>query len=288
MNQSKTLVAILALMASSAALAQTPPQSQQQAQDDYRAQMRALPWKVGPTTGDLEGKAKLNVPAQYRFLDAADGGKFLKLTGNLPHDENILAGQGWWAVLGFDPVGYVKDDETIDADKLLATLKSHDDAENAERKKLGEPGLHTIGWSVPPHYDAQSKHLEWGLKIRADDSNEEVVNYTVRLLGRSGYESATLVTSPETLDRDVASFKTALAGFDFNSGEKYSEFRAGDHVAEFGLGALVLGGAAAVAAKTGFWKVLLAGLAAGWKAIAVAVAAAGAAIKKLFTRKPSI
>jgi uncharacterized membrane-anchored protein len=86
----------------------------------------------------------------------------------------------------------------------------------------------------------------------------------------------------------VASFKTALAGFDFNSGEKYSEFRAGDHVAEFGLGALVLGGAAAVAAKTGFWKVLLAGLAAGWKAIAVAVAAAGAAIKKLFTRKPSI
>jgi uncharacterized membrane-anchored protein len=34
--------------------------------------------------------------------------------------------------------------------------------------------------------------------------------------------------------------------------------------------------------------VLLAGLAAGWKAIAVAVAAAGAAIKKLFTRKPSI
>ena len=286
MMQTKTLVAALALLAGTNVLAQDP--SPTQAQQDYRAQMRALPWKVGPTTGDLEGKAKLNVPAQYRFLDAADGGKFLKLTGNLPHNENILFGQGWWAVLGFDPVGYVKDDEQIDADKLLASLKSNDDEENAERKKLGEPGLHTIGWSVPPHYDAQSKHLEWGLKIRADDSNEEVVNYTVRLLGRTGYESATLVSSPETLDRDVASFKTALQGFDFNSGEKYSEFRAGDHVAEFGLGALVLGGAAAVAAKTGFWKVLVAGLAAGWKLIAVGAAAVVASVKKLFTRKPSI
>jgi uncharacterized membrane-anchored protein len=59
-------------------------------------------------------------------------------------------------------------------------------------------------------------------------------------------------------------------------------------VAEFGLGALVLGGAAALAANTGFWKVLLAGLAASWKLVLGGIAAVVAAIKKMFGRKPSV
>ena len=79
--------------------------------------------------------------------------------------------------------------------------------------------------------------------------------------------------------------KTILKSFDFNSGEKYSEWKPGDHVAEIGLAALVVGGAAAVAAKTGFWKVLLAGLAAFWKFIAVGAVAVFAAIGKIFKKK---
>ena len=46
----------------------------------------------------------------------------------------------------------------------------------------------------------------------------------------------------------------------------YSDFRAGDKVAEYGLATLVAGGATAVAAKTGLlaklWKLIAAGIAA--------------------------
>ena len=68
-------------------------------------------------------------------------------------------------------------------------------------------------------------------RIHSVDDNRPVINYTVRVLGRSGYERVVLVSSPETLDQDVAQFKKVLTGFDFNAGEKYSEFKQGDRVA---------------------------------------------------------
>ena len=61
-------------------------------------------------------------------------------------------------------------------------------------------------------------------------------------------------------------------------GERYSDWKEGDKVAAYGLGALVLGGAAAVATSKG-----------GFKAIGIAILAAVAAlwggIKKLLGRK---
>ena len=55
-------------------------------------------------------------------------------------------------------------------------------------------------------------------------------------------------------------------------------------MAEFGLGALVLGGAAAAAVKAGWFKGLLVALAAGWKLVAAAAVAVFASIGKLFKR----
>ncbi len=66
-----------------------------------------------------------------------------------------------------------------------------------------------------------------------------------------------LVADSLELKSSVNSFKHALAGYHFVEGEKYSEFKKGDRVAEFGLAALIAGGAAAVATKKGFWAVLV-------------------------------
>jgi uncharacterized membrane-anchored protein len=120
------------------------------------------------------------------------------------------------------------------------------------------------------------------LKVRSN--NESIINYTVRILGRSGYESAILVSDPEQLEGDVRAFKAALQGFNFNSGERYSEFKPGDRVAEFGLAALVAGGAAAIATKTGFWKGIAVFFAAFWKLILGVGVAALTGIGKLFKR----
>ena len=247
---------------------------------------RDLQWHSGPGADPIAAKATLNVPDGVMFIDEANSKQFLQMTGNIPDPGNFIVyskKDKWWATFSFNPIGYVKDDEKIDADDLLQKMKEHDGPGNEERRKLGFGELHTDGWYVPPHYDSATKRLEWGLKLHSD--KDVSLNYTIRFLGRSGVMNATLVSSPEKLDADVRSFKAVLDGFDFNSGERYAEFRAGDHVAEIGLGALVLGGAAAVAAKKGFFGAILAFLAAAWKMIAVAVLGLFAKIRSLFSKK---
>lgn len=273
------LVACFATVSSTSAIAADDPGKE-------RGPLADLAWQGGPLSFTLGARAKIELPEKTAALSEAESNKFLKLTGNLPSSGlNIITNGAWWATFEFDDAGYVKDDEKIDADALLKQLKDSDGPSNEERKKAGYPALVTDGWYVPPHYDATTKRLEWGLRIHAADDNRPVINYTVRVLGRSGYERIVLVSSPDKLDQDVAEFKKVLTGFDFNSGEKYSEFKQGDRVAQFGLAALVAGGAAAVATKTGFWKVLLGALAAGWKLVAAAAVALLAGIAKLFKRK---
>jgi len=254
--------------------------------DDAANAIRALDWHVGPQTENVASKATLKTDSTLAFLDEGNSKRFLELTGNIPESGNFVllsTKHNWWATFSFNPLGYVKDDEKIDPDALLQQLKDSDAAANEERKRLGIPPLHTEGWHAPPHYDGESKRLEWGLKLRSE--GQTVLNYTIRLLGRTGVMNATLVSSPETLDADVRTFKAALPGFEFNSGERYAEFKQGDRVAEFGLAALIAGGAAAVATKKGFWAVIAGFFAAAWKFIAVAVVGLFAWLRSLFKSK---
>ncbi len=68
-------------------------------------------------------------------------------------------------------------------------------------------------------------------------------------------------------------------------GETYAEFKPGDKVAEYGLAALILGGAAAVATKKGFWAIIAGAAVAFWKLIAGVVIALFAGIGRVFKKK---
>jgi uncharacterized membrane-anchored protein len=242
-------------------------------------QINALSWQVAPAVGDVASIATIRLNGPLRFLDASNTSRFLQLNGNPPSDRQYtLAPQDykWFAVFSFDPSGYVKDDEKIDPDDLLASLKENNKSSIEERRRLNLPILQLEGWTVPPHYDLQTKRLEWGTRLRGED-NSIVVNYSTRLLGRTGVMKAILVTEPDSLQNDLRDFRSALDGFDFNTGQKYAEFRTGDKMAEYGLAALVLGGAAAVAAKSGAFKGL-------FKLLAVGAIAFGAAILAFFKR----
>lgn len=266
------------LFAMSANAAMTEAEAEKAAQ--------ALQWHIGPASEKIGQQATIKTDASLKFLDDRNTQKFLELTGNVPSANHYLLSSpaaGWWSVFNFDAIGYVKDDEKIDADALLKQMKEGDGPSNEERKRLGLKPLYTVGWHVAPHYDAETKRLEWGLKVQSEGAVS--LNYTVRLLSRSGVMSATLVSSPETLDADVQSFKSALKGYEFNSGERYSEFKPGDHVAEFGLAALIAGGAAAVATKKGLWAVLGGFFAAFWKLLAGGAIALGAWFTSKFKKK---
>ncbi len=279
----KHLLAFLCLLSASLlpALARGEPE------EDRGAQIRALPWQQGPTTGAVAGKASIKVPQGHVYLDAKNTHRFLELTGNPPDDLHTLvapASLKWLAFFAFNDSGYVKDDETIDADQLLDQLKAGDERGNARRRELGMQPLFTDGWQVPPHYDSSSRRLEWGVRLRTGEGHT-LVNYTVRLLGRTGVMSAVLVSAPDRLDADRTAFKSLLEDFTYNDGEGYAEYRPGDKVAEYGLAALVLGGAAALATKKGLWAALGGLIAAFWK-LGLGLAVAGfAAVRAWFSRK---
>ena len=278
----RTVIAILLAALSALAFAQRDPAQIEQ-------ELLKLEWQKGPGTGKIAGKAEIAIAENHVFLDAKNTRRFLELTGNPPRDGQYTYAPmslNWFAIFSFSDSGYVKDDEKINPDDLLRSLKDSDGPSNEERKRLGMGAIYTDGWQVAPHYDPETKRLEWGVRLRTA-SGEAVVNYTARLLGRSGVMSATLVSDPASLAQDMAAFKTSLQKFSYVTGEKYSEFKPGDRVAEFGLAALILGGAAAVATKKGLWGAIAAFFAAFWKVIAGVAVAAIAALGSLFKRKKS-
>ncbi|MBC7993582.1 MAG: DUF2167 domain-containing protein [Rhizobacter sp.] len=274
--QIRFVIPVILLVASSLANAQSAPAGK--TPEQLAAELK---WLKPGEVGRIGDKAEFKVQEGYSFLDNKDTDTFLKLNGNLPPgNAYTIASEKnrWFGVLSFSDDGYIKDDEKIDADALLKTLKERNVAGNEEKRKQGVPTLTLEGWYFAPRYDTESKRLEWGTRLRAQDNNQEVVNVSTKILGRSGYMNAVLVTEPATLDRDLADFKVALKNFDYVSGEKYSEWKQGDKVAAFGLGALVLGGAAAVATSKGGFKMVFLAIAAG-------AAALWGGFKKFFGRK---
>ncbi len=275
----RVLTGIFLLLAALVAQAQRDPAAIMQ-------ELQRLSWQRGPGEGAIGAQATIRIPDGYAFLDDKSTRRFLELMGNPPRDHHYLISPlnlDWFAVFSFDAAGYVKDDEKIDADALLDSLKKSDGPGNEERKRLGMSPIYTDGWHVPPHYDAGTKRLEWGMRLR-DEKGGLHVNYTSRLLGRSGVMSAVLVSSPQSLSEDMRAFNRTLDGYQFVAGEKYAEFRSGDRIAEYGLAALVVGGAAAAAAKAGLFKSLGKFL---WIIVGGALMGGWALFRKFFPRKES-
>jgi len=89
-----------------------------------------------------------------------------------------------------------------------------------------------------------------------------------------------LASAPEDLAAARPQLETLLGGYTFNEGESYADFVPGDKVATYGLAALVLGGAAAIASKKGLWAVLGAFIIGKIKIIIAAIVGLGALLKK--------
>jgi uncharacterized membrane-anchored protein len=231
-------------------------------------------WVEGPKTVDLgENIAMIELGQDYLFADAKDTRKLMASVGNPPtnHEVGLIIPKnreaGWFIVFEYRPVGYVRDTEkdAIDSDAILKSIKGGTERANKVREEKGFAPLNVLGWYEKPHYDTQSHNLVWALL--AESKEGKVVNYNVRLLGRHGFMSTVLVTDPSTLAACKPEVDTIIKNFSYKSGKSYAEFVKGDKVAQYGLTALIAGGAGAAAVKLGFFKIL----AKFWKIVAVAV-----------------
>lgn len=247
------------------------------AQEQDTAPKVKIDWQDGPTVGKLGSLAEITVPEGYRFAGADGTRKFLELTQNPPsgaelgviipeRKENQASNEFWFVIFEFHEIGYVKDDDRdkLDAGNLLKELQTNTEEGNKERAKRGWPAYTIDGWYKPPFYDVSTKNLTWATRGHALENGkaENSVNYSVRILGRRGTMDVDLVLGPDVVSDVMPQFAEMLKGFSFKTGHSYAEFRPGDKVAEYGLAALVAGGAAAVAFKTGllakFWKLIVA------------------------------
>jgi uncharacterized membrane-anchored protein len=186
----------------------------------------------------------------------------------------------WFAIYKYHESGYIKDDEkgNLDADAIMENLRKGNAAANEERKRRGWESMEISSWKQKPHFDDVTKNLEWATEARSESGGTSL-NHNTRVLGRQGYMSVILVGDNAGYQTQLASFRSAMKGFDYVPDQRYASFRSGDKVAEYGLTALIVGGTAAVAAKSGLLKSF-------WKLIVLAVAGVGAFLKSLFTRKP--
>ncbi|HVZ80198.1 MAG TPA: DUF2167 domain-containing protein [bacterium] len=253
-----------------------------------RAELHPL---QGPATGRIGDMADIKVPEGYEFFPKDDMKEFMEKTHNLysgdelgvlyTKDEN-----GFMALFTFEDTGYIKDaaNEKLDPDAMWKQMVENEKDANEERKKKGWEEMHLVKWAEEPHYNPDTQRLEWAEVI--EEKGQQFVNFNTRILGRKGVMRVIVVPHGEDWQAMLGPLNHTLDGFDYTSGNKYSEWKTGDKVAEFGLAALVVGAAGAVAAKTGllgklggFFALLVAKLG---KLLIVALAAVGAFFKKIF------
>lgn len=283
-----TVMSVVALAKPPAAKPAAPPAPVGEEVDDAVEGEEAAPLPEGMTEGPAKVQvgtnAELTVPEGLVFGNAQVTKDLFEKSGNIPSggEVGILLGETSQIVFTFQDIGYVKDDEKadLDADKMLASMKENQEEGNKERVSRGLDELEITEWAVKPHYDEATHNLESAPIVRNKKTGHQSVNYIIRILGRRGVMEVALLCSPERLEAEMPGFRSTMKGFVFSKGEDYMSWTKGDKVAEYGLAALVTGGAVAVAAKSG----LLAKL---FKPIIAGIVALGAGIKRLFGGKKS-
>jgi uncharacterized membrane-anchored protein len=292
MRKVQALRVAMALLVLAGSAIAVPTQEQQQKVWDDAARVA----RKGPVDVPLVDEAVLHVPAGTVFVPQPQADRLLNMFGN-PGDNPDMPGlllsedprSNWFMQVRFLKAGYIKDDDakSWDADEMLGSFKSGTEEQNKEREKLGEPGLEIVGWSEKPVYDAGRQRLVWAMtsrEIGAGPDAPQTVNYNTYALGRDGYFSINLVTTVPELESLKSLARDQIDALDYNPGKHYADFDAkSDHVAEYGLAALVVGVAAH---KLGFIALALAFLAKFAKVIFIAVAVGGGGVMRFFRRSP--
>ncbi|HET9955398.1 MAG TPA: DUF2167 domain-containing protein [Polyangiaceae bacterium] len=274
----------------------SPPAADAKAEPaEQQPETLPAPWESGPKAVSLGHEVTVDLPAGYAYLPPEPARKVLERNGSFHNDDvlGLLAStdpqQEWFVVTSFEESGFIKDDEKLDGDELLSSMRDGLDEMNEERKKHGFKPLALDGWGEPPRYDQGRHHLVWALIV--SDPEGKSVNLNTRVLGRRGYVSLNLVTDPKNLAQYRHHGTALLTATHFANGARYEDFNEKtDKMAEYGLAGLIMAGAGLGAAKlvklgllAKFSKVIIGVLIAGKKVIVVAVLALAGIAKRLFS-----
>lgn len=245
--------------------------------------------QIGPIKIPLADQAILNLPNGYCFIPPKEAADLNKLIGN-SFDPNLMGmiisddlEFKWHIAITFSKVGYIREDEAKDlnADELLNIIKENTAKSNEERVKKGFSPLEVQGWIESPIYNSSKHQLIYSI-LADNKSSEKTVNYNSDVLGREGYINFNLVTSNSLVLENKIHIHKTIASVDYNEGKRYENFvESTDHVAKYGLAALITG---VVAKKAGLLAVIGIFAVKMWKLLILIPVALFAGIKGLFNR----
>jgi uncharacterized membrane-anchored protein len=255
--------------------------------------------ELGPKKIELGDDLVLDLPENMGYFDRDAGRKLMEKMGNRVGDSFrglvFKREAGWLIELAYVGDGYVKDDDASDLkpDDILSSIKEGTEQANEFRKEKGFRAVHVDGWTEAPHYDRAVHHLVWGIKGKYDDGASASVNFYTRVLGRRGYVALNLMDAAESIETSKVDGLVVLRATTFKPGSRYEDFdKSKDKVAEYGLAALVLGGAGVAAVKlvkvgllAKFGGKLIALLFAAKKLLVLFFVGAGAWLKKTFGKR---
>lgn len=244
-----------------------------------------------------EAHARLNLGADYYFLDAAAAKRVLtEGWGNPPETGEGVLGMiiptrfkpleaaSWGAVVTYQDVGYVsdKDAREIDYQKLLEQLRESEGESNTRRKEAGYPTIHLAGWAEKPSYDPARHVVIWAQDLAIGGGDAHSLNYDIRLLNRQGVLSLNVISSMADLQDVRAAAGSIAQAAVFDPGSTYADHAKGDKVAEFGVAGLVAAGLGLAAAKKfGLLAILLIVLKKGFVFIVAGFASVAAWFRKM-------
>lgn len=270
------VILVLLLFPVAVAQAAQPEQSKAAAQTGQPAEEQSIltGLKVieGPTKVKLGAEGQLEVPAGHVFLGPKDAQTLLKRMENLPAGDELglIAPDDfeWFAVFSYDPSGHVEDsgdNAKIDATGILKSYKDSMVESNKQKKERGWDTSTVVGWAVEPHYNKATNNLEWAMRFKADADGHEYDNYNLRILGREGIME--VIVAGDSDEESLKAVRPVLAGYSFVDGRTHAEYRQGDKLAGYGLAAVIGGGVAAAAVKSGFFAKFLKPILIGGAAI---------------------
>jgi len=161
-----------------------------------------------------DGVARVTIPKGFKFINEKQSQYILESLWQNPPDASVLGmivndsfhvnsqKSEWVFVITYNSMGYVKDDDAdkINYDDLLKDLKKESAESNIERKKLGYETLELMGWASKPYYDKENKVLHWAKELKVEGSEQNTLNYDVRVLGRKGVLSLNAVAGIDQLE----------------------------------------------------------------------------------------
>lgn len=217
-----------------------------------------IKWVIGPTKADLGTVAEVEIPEGYRLTDAAGARVLLERMKNpatLGLAGILMPESGaWWVVLEFNDIGYLPPTTVkwISKDTILKGMQVKIEAQNKLRAKQGAPPITALNWELAPEYNAADDSLAYAIQI--ETGADKIINQSVRLLGRKGVLTATVVQKVKAAP-DKAALKELMKSIAFKNGLRYADYQEGDKVAKVDMYQLITGEEQMIASVTKGWAV---------------------------------